>query len=912
MERKIFNINGRKYELITDPEEKLIHVLRGQLGMMGTKMACGNGQCGACSVILNGGLKKSCVVKMKNVPDGSIITTVEGIGSPDSMSRLQRAFVKHGCTQCGFCIPGFIVSGTRLLEENKSPTREEVRHWFHKNNNLCRCTGYKPMVDAVMDVSKVIRGEEPDGFLDYTDPEDGAVWGTARPRPSAKDKVSGICQYGADIGGRLPAGTLRLALVQAQVSHARILGIDTSEAEGMPGVERVITYKDVKGKNRIYGAVVFPWSKTDGFERPILCDEKIFQFGDAIAIVCADTAAHAEAAAKVVKVEYETLPAAMNALDAMDEDALEVHPGIPNIYFEQNLVKGEGIDGILDNSKYRVRNSFYTQRQPHLVLEPDVGFSYMDGDTLVIQSKSIAIYTHRAMIAAGLGVEPVKIRMVQNTMGGSFGYKLSPTLEALCGVVTLATGRPAYLEYSGYQTIIYTGKRAPVYTDMEIGADGDGKLTGLKFDFTMDHGPYSEFGDLLTAKILRNAAHGYHVPNIYGSGRAVFTNHAFASAMRAYGAPQAEFCSEVLMDMMAEKIGLDPWEIRYRNVFRPGSTTPTGDELDVHPLPGLLELIKPKYERLKLESRIFNESSKDARRRGVGLGVGVYNVGTDSADSAESRIELNPDGSVTVSNTWEDHGQGGDMGALQTAHQALRELGLSPEQIHLNLNDTSQCPDSGPAAASRSQFVVGNAILNSCEKLMEAMRRPDGSFRTYGEMREEGLETTYTGSFTTAPFCSQFNPVTMQYKPVATYMYAVFLAQTEVDTSTGKAKVLSMTGAVDVGIIGNELLVKGQIYGGMAQGIGMALTEDFEDLKKNTTLRGCGFPTILDVPDDLEVICQETYRPQGPFGAAGCGELPTTAPHPAIINAIYNACGVRITHLPATPDKVLTALRTLE
>ena len=908
MERKNFNVNGKKYELITDPEEKLVHVLRKQLGLMGTKMACGNGQCGACTVILNGGLKRSCVVKMKNVPDGSVITTVEGIGQPDSLSRLQRAFVKHGCTQCGFCIPGFIVSGTKLLEENESPSREDVRHWFYKNNNLCRCTGYKPMVDAVMDVAKVMRGEEPDSFLDYVEPADGTVWGTRRPRPSAKDKVSGACQYGADIGARLPAGTLQMALVQAQISHGRILNIDTSKAEKMPGVERVITYKDVKGKNRIYGVVVFPWSKTDGFERPILCDEKIFQFGDAIAIVCADTFAHADAAAKFVEVEYEELPAAMNALDAMEEDALEIHPGIPNVYFEQKIIKGQDIDQALEGSEYRARGNFYTQRQPHLVIEPDVGFSYMDGDTLVIQSKSIYIYTHRAMIAAGLGLDPTKIRMVQNVMGGTFGYKLSPTLEALCGVVTLATGRPAYMEYSGYQTITYTGKRAPVFMDMELSADKDCMLTGAKFDFTMDHGPYSEFGDLLTAKILRNVANGYHVPNIYGSGRAVFTNHAFASAMRAYGAPQSQFGSEVLMDVLAEKMGLDPWEIRYRNVFRPGSTSPTGDELDVHPLPGLLELVKPKYERLKAESREFNRKPEGTLRRGVGLGVGVYNVGTDMADSAESRIELNPDNSVTIYNTWEDHGQGGDMGVLQTAHQALRDLGIRPEQIHTKLNDTAFCPDSGPAAASRSQFVVGNAIVNSCEKLMDAMRKDDGSFRTYEEMKAEGLETAYTGSFTTAPFCTMIDPATMQYKPVITYMYAVFLAQVEVDTSNGKTRVVSMTGAVDVGKIGNRLLVEGQIYGGMAQGIGMALSENFEDLKKHTTMRGCGFPTILDVPDDYEVICQETYRPQGPFGSAGCGELPTTAPHPAIINAIYDACGVRITHLPATPDKVLAAL----
>lgn len=906
MLRKFLYVNGEKRELIVDGEEKLINVIRNQAHLTGAKHACGNGQCGACSVILNDKVVRACLKKMKDVEDGSKIITVEGIGSPTHLNVVQRAFIKHGCTQCGFCIPGFIVSATNLLDRNPVPTRQEVRECFYKNQNLCRCTGYKPMVDAVMDASAVISGAQPEEFLDYKDPEDGRVWGTRRPRPSAKDKVCGTTRYGADLGIELPGDTLYLALVQAKVHHALLKGIDTSEAERMPGVERIITHKDIKGCNRIYGLVAYPWSKTNGFERPILCDEKIFLYGEAVALVCADTTQHARDAAEKVVIEYEELPPMLNAQEATAEGAMEIHPGIPNIYFEQNLIKGGDVDEAIAQAAYTVEGDFFTQRQPHLVIEPDVGFSYMDDDgQLTIQSKTIAVHMHRHMLAAGLGVEATKLRLIQNTMGASFGYKLSPTMEALCGAVTLATGRPAYLEYTGYQNIIYTGKRAPNTMHALIGADQDGKLQALKYDFLMDHGPYSEMGDLLTVKVLRFMAGGYQIPNVYGHGATAYTNHAFCSAMRAYGAPQAQFMSESLMDMLAEKMGIDPWELRYRNVLRAGDTLLTGDEPDVFPLPGLLELIKPKYDRLKAECAA---REVDGKAYGVGIAIGMYNSGSDTGDAAAVSVELLENGDVLVRNTWEDHGQGGDMGSLQTAHEALRPLGLRPEQIKLYMNDSANCPNSGPAAASRSQLFVGNATLDACQKLMDVMQKPDGSYRTYDEMKAEGLETVYTGSFSEAPYCTKIDQETMQYKPAIAYMYGVFLAEVEVDLESGKVRVCSMTAAVDIGNIGNYLLVEGQIYGGLAQGIGMALSEEFDDYKKHSTMRGAGIPTILDVPDDMEVLFQQTPRPLGPFGACGVGELPTTAPHPAIINAIYHACGVRITHLPARPGKILEGL----
>ena len=289
MEKKILNINGTRRTIIANPEASLADVLRRQLGLTGTKIGCGGAQCGACSIIMDGKVVRSCVTKMKRVEAGAEITTIEGIGTPQNLHAVQVAWMVHGGAQCGFCSPGFIVSAKALLDENANPSRDDVRDWFQKHRNACRCTGYKPLVDAVMDAARVLRGEITKDDLAFKLPADGRVWGGKHPRPSALTKVTGTCDYGADLGLKLPPDTLQLALVQARVSHANILSIDTSEAEKMPGVYKVVTHKDVKGKNRITGLITFPTNKGDGWDRPILCDTKVFQFGDAMAIVCADT-----------------------------------------------------------------------------------------------------------------------------------------------------------------------------------------------------------------------------------------------------------------------------------------------------------------------------------------------------------------------------------------------------------------------------------------------------------------------------------------------------------------------------------------------------------------------------------------------------------------------------------------------
>lgn len=909
MIKKTLNINGVDRTIFCEATETLADVLRKRLMLTGCKVGCNQGQCGACNVIMDGKVVRSCITKMSKVEEGVKIETIEGIGDADNLHPLQIAWMAHGCAQCGFCSPGFILSAKGLLADNPAPTREEVRTWFNKHRNLCRCTGYKPLIDAVMDAAAIMRGEKTKEDILFKHVEGTSIVGSNYIRPSAVAKVTGRWDFGADTALQMPEGTLRLAIAQAEVAHAKILSIDTAEAEKMPGVVKVMTYKDVKGKNRITGLITFANNKGDGWDRPILCDEKIFQIGDAYAIVAADTEEHAKAAAAKVKIELEVLPAYMDAMSALAPDAIEIHPGTPNAYYVTDCIKGEETKPIMDSAAHVVNMVGYSSRQPHLPLEPDCGFAYFTEDgVLKIHSKSIGIHLHQAMIVAGLGIEPDKCQLVQNPTGGTFGYKFSPTMEALLGVAAMATGKPVSLVYDMYQNITYTGKRSPVFLDVKLAADENGRFLALEGENYMDHGPYSEFGDLVTMRLSQFIGACYDIRNIRNTSTTVCTNHAWGAAFRGYGGPQSALATEIAVDMMAEELGMDPFELRYKNIYREaeGSTTPTGCQPDVYCLEALFEKAKPLYEEAK---KRVAAKSKDGYKYGLGLAIGAYGCGLDGADSAEAYVELTPEG-VTVYDSWEDHGQGADMGTLTMAHETLRQAGFEPADIKLVMNDMAQTPNSGPAGGSRSNVVVGNAVRVGAEMLLNAMRKADGTYRTYDEMIAENIPVKYSGKWV-ASACTDCSLETAQGNPFSCYMYTVFMPEVEVELATGKVKVEKYTVVGDYGTIINQIVVDGQVMGGLAQGIGLALSEDFEDYSKHTTLAGCGIPYPADIPDDIEIHYLQTPRPYGPYGASGVGEGPLVGSAPAVLNAIYNATGARITKCPARPNVVKEALDKL-
>lgn len=903
MIEKKFIVNGVVKELIVDPEQNLAEVLRSQLMLTSCKVGCGEGQCGACNVIIDGRLVRSCVYKMSRLEDGAEIMTLEGLGNAKNLHPLQEAWIYHGSAQCGFCSPGFLISSKALLDENPDPTRQEVRDWFQRNRNACRCTGYKPLVDAVMDAAAVMRGDKNISEIRYKAPKKGSLLGSRLPRPTAIAKVTGQADYGGDLAYKMPEGTLHLAVAQAEVEHAKILNINTSKAEKMPGVHAVLTHKDVKGRNRTSG-LAFPTNKGDGWDRPILCDEKIFQYGDVYAIVCADTECQARAAAEKVELEYETLPAYTNVFEAMAPDAIEIHPGTPNIYFEQAIIKGEDTKPIFEKADIVVEADFKTNRQPHFPIEPDVGFAYMNEDgKLVIHSKSIAVHMHRAMICEGLGLEPSEITMRQNFTGGTFGYKFSPTMEVLVGVAAMATNRPCHFRMNYEQQMNMTGKRSPFFINLRYAADKKGNILGMESDWSVDHGAYSEFGDLLTLRGAQFMGFGYKIDNIRGLGRCVCTNHCWGAAYRAFGTPQSMFAQEVLLDMLAEKINKDPLELRFQNCLREGDTTPTGQKPDVYSMPEMFDTIKPIYEKAKKEAA---KASTDKVKRGVGLAYGVCPAGLDGPDTAECEVELMPGGKVKIDAAWGEHGQGSDSGILGNAHEALLPLSLSPEDIIVAPFATTELKEFGPAGGSRSQVIGAQSIRVACEKLLEAMKKEDGTYMSYDEMKKANKPLRYEGIWSAPGTPSDEKG---QGDPFYAFMHGVFLAEVAVEMETGKTTVEKMTLVADAGVIINKLITDGQLYGGISQGIGMALYEDYQDVKKDASLMGAGFPYINQIPDNIDLHYVETPRPLGAFGSSSIGELPNTAGHAAIVNGIHDACGAWVTELPALPERILEALK---
>lgn len=900
-------INGVLRQVICDPEkDSLADVLR-RMGLTGTKIGCNSGQCGACAVLLDGKVVRSCIKKMRMIEDGAEVITIEGVGTPEHLHPLQQAFITYGAVQCGFCTPGFIISALGLLNENPDPTRQEVRDWFTKNRNVCRCTGYKPIVDAVMAAAAVMRGEKTMEDITFSHKPGEEIYNTSYPRPGSLARVLGQAEYGDDVASKMPSGTAHLALVLAHVYHANIKSIDTSAADAAEGVLHVFTAKDVKGTNRMNSPKGSPYHLGDGQDHVVICDRKVHHYGDVVAVVAAETRELARAAAALVKVEYEELPAYLDFMQAAQPDAVQIHEGTPNVYAEQPLFKGEDTRRIFETAPYVVEGSFSTTRQSHLPIEPETVQAYPEGDGVCIQNKSQNLYGNIAAIANAIGLPKEKIRMMQNAVGGSFGYSMCANSSAIAAICALGLQRPVELTLSYPEHQVFTGKRAETHTNARLACDKDGKLVAMEFHMGLDNGAYSDTVGNKISKTVRFFGYPYNIPNIMGMTQACFSNRAFGIPYRAFGSPQTYTTSESLIDMMAEKVGMDPFEFRYRNVAREGDLNTNSVPYREYPMVEIMDMMRPYYEEFLADAKT---NSTPEKRRGVGISWGGYHV-SKSGDTATVALELNPDGSITHYNTWEEMGQGSDIGTLMHTHQCLRPLGLEPEQIHLVQNDTGTCPNTGSASASRSHHVAGMATIDAANQLMGAMRKPDGTFRTYAEMVAEGIPTKYEGHFKTPAKYLDISRYDGHGYGSAAQNYVLYLAEVEVDVATGKTTVLRTREISDIGVVGSRLAVEGQAFGGLSHSIGFALKEQYNDEKKHSTMFGAGIPLCNDIPDDMEILFHVTDRPEGPQKSTGCSESFQSSGHVAVLNAIHNAVGVRIYTLPATAEKVKAGMDAL-
>ena len=922
LKKLTLNINGADRMFICDPEKDTLASVLRRLGLTGTKVGCGTGVCGACSVILNGKVVRSCVRKIKSIEEYSTVITIEGLGNPLHPHPLQYAWVNIGAVQCGFCVPGFIVSAYQLLQENPDPTREEIRDWFQKTRNVCRCTGYKQIVDAVMAAAAIMRGEKTfeDITYDWTKDIGKGFYGKPLVRPNALAKACGVCDYGDDIELKMPAETLHAVLViPMKANHAKILNIDYSEAEKMPGVVKVITAKDIPDANKLMAYTFSP--RTVEFEQThkLLVDEKIFRWGDPVAMVVADTKDHARAAAGKVVVDLEPLPEYMSYLDAVKPDAERIHSSFDNIYSTQPVLKGDypNVAKMIDEAPYSVEGSFYSSREPHLSIEGDTVQAYYDEDgKLCVHCKTMTLYFDRDDMAEAIGIPVEDLRVIENPTGGSFGWAMNAASYALAGVATKVTGMPVALSMTYAEFMAFSGKRSPAYFNGRLACDKDGKILAGEFDSGLDHGAYPEMGDDKITKILRFMFFPYYVPNVVGLGRSAVTNHNFGVPYRGYGAPQAYTCGEALIDMMAEEIGMDPFEFRYKNIARKGDLNLNQREFLQYPMEEMMDKLKPIYDESVKRVKEFNDASDGSVRKGVGIAWGGYNVGLGGVDEATVAIELVGEGKFRKYDTWQDQGQGGDAGSLVCTLEALRPYfpNVTPADIKVIQTDSKYCPNTGESAGSRSHFANGKASIVAAKMLADAMRKEDGTYRTYAEMIEEGIPTRYDGQWVAADEWDYFDfldPNDGQGNPTYAYTYALYLSEVSVDMKTGKTTVDKMVCVDWVGKVGNIQSVNGQAFGGMSHSIGFALSENYEDVKKDTNMLKAGVPYIKDIPDDMIAIHLDGYDERGPFGSSGASEAFQSSDHVAVINAINNACGVRIYELPASPAKVKAGIEAL-
>ena len=468
LSKKTLTINGADRTFVCDPDQDTLASVLRRLGLTGTKVGCGTGVCGACSVVLDDKVVRSCTRKIKGIKDFSKVVTIEGIGNPMNPHPLQYAFVHTAAIQCGFCSPGFIMSAYQLLKENQAPSREEVRDWFQKHRNICRCTGYKQIVDGVMEAAAILRGEKTLEDIRFKWEKETDLYGKPLIRPNALAKACGVCDFGDDVALKMPEETLHAVLAMPRVtSHANIIRIDTSEAEKAPGVVQIITAKDVQKagcKNALMAYTFSPRTLPYDQVHKLIQDEKIISWGNVIAIAVADTKARAQEAAELVKMEYEQLPEYMNYLEAVLPDAMEIHPGMPNIYCQHPLRKGaaDDVPKLIEEAAFSVEGSFYSSREPHLSIEGDTVQSYYDEDGLLtVQCKSMTNYFDRDDIAEALGEEIENIRVVENPTGGSFGWAMNAGSYALCAMAAKLTRMPVALHIDYAQFMALSGKAFP-------------------------------------------------------------------------------------------------------------------------------------------------------------------------------------------------------------------------------------------------------------------------------------------------------------------------------------------------------------------------------------------------------------------------------------------------------------------
>ena len=901
MEKVSFILNEK---LVCAEYEKgmtLLKYLRNIECMKGTKEACDMGHCGACSVLINGQLARSCVVLMKTLENKSV-ETIEYQAKDGCLSVIQKSFLDSGAVQCGFCTPGMIMATKALLLRNKAPTDEDIYEGL--KNNYCRCTGYVKIIQAVRLAAARLRGEElplhavSEGETssivigkDQVVPEirgshvGKSVWDVDGPQ-----KVSGSLKYcddyeAVDLGSDV---MLHGAFVWAPAPHARIDSMDMSAAEAAPGVVRVITNRDVPGLKK-----VGTWTP----DQPLFCTDEVRFLGDYLALVVADTEAHARAAAKLARISFTELPGMYSIAEGHKAES----------YIAQTGRRSGDVDAAKqDPSVTKVRVSKEIEPQDHVCMEPVSAIGVGQQDRVTVYACTQAPFEMRSMLAKNLALPEENVRVVSTPLGGGFGKKCDTYLEGPAAIAGYVCQQPVKITLTRAEDMLITTRRHGYHTDYEIGCTADGKLSYLECSMFSDGGPYEaeSYGTLMTGCLMSGGP--YIIPNVKVDAWAVRNNNLQGGAFRGYGINQAAISIETALDEMCEKLGMDPFELRRRNALCVGSTTVGGEVLESSM--GMHDTIDLCEEHLKKALKKYEgKYPKESKVLGWGVASGFKNCGIGKGifiDDGACRLTLDPNGHLLMMVSGTDMGQGFRTAMVQIAAETLH---MDIKDITIVTGDTQCTIPAGESVSERQTLCDGRAVYEACEKLKEVLRNDPPQV---GESRSAEYYFRAPECFPIGNF-EEAEKKGVKYRNFPAYAYATQAAIVEVDTKTGEVNVLEIIAAHDVGRAINPRIIEGQIEGSCSMGQGYATTEGHPTkagypVKK--TYKAMGLPKAKDTPK-YDIILIEDPEPLGPYGAKGVSEVATVPITPAILNAISRAIGIRINKVPTSPEVILAALK---
>jgi CO/xanthine dehydrogenase Mo-binding subunit/aerobic-type carbon monoxide dehydrogenase small subunit (CoxS/CutS family) len=872
-------VNGAARAYRGDGLRRLADVLRDEFGLTGTKIGCNAGDCGACTVLLDGEQVCACLVPVGQCA-GAAITTVEGLADAGKLTNLQRSFLAHGAAQCGICTPGMLMAASDLLGRHANPSRAEVEDAL--GGVLCRCTGYQKIVEAVLDVTRpaeIVR--------------DGSV-GARTSKVDGPAKLTGTELYGADA---VPADALFMRVIRSPHARATFtLGNLDAFVAARPGLVRALTAQDVP--TNAYG--MYPQIK----DQTVLAIDQVRYRGDPVIAFVGTRAAVDAIRDEDAPIAYQVLPPIMG-IDAAKQGDLIHADKAGNVLVDGGVVSGD-VEAALAGAAHVVETDYETSFVEHAYIEPEAGWAERKGDMLELHVSTQNPFQHRDDVAQILNLPKEAVRLVATACGGGFGGKLDLNVHPLVGLAAWLTGKPVAYIYTRPESMAASTKRHPARVKVRIGCDAAGNLTGFWSHAELDTGAYASWGPTVANRVPVHAPGPYVVPHAKTRGTAYFTNCPPSGAFRGFGVPQSAIASEAAMDALADRLGLDWLEFRRRNALKVGDTTITGQVLeDSVGIVETLDAVEPYWRDWTKDAADFNDSSARVKR-GVGIACSWYGMGnTALSNPSEMKVGIDAEGRITLYCGAVDIGQGSNTILTQIAADAL---GVSASDIHLVMGDTARTLDAGKTSASRQTLVSGKA----CELAALDLKAKLAQVTDRALLRD--LPADNHGDVLTG--YGKFDPPTTpldvngQGVPYSCYGFATQVALVEVDLDLGTVKVLKIAAAHDVGKAVNPQQVEGQIHGGTAQGIGLALMEEYIP-GRTENLHDYLIPTFGDMP---EMICKIVEAPtqHGPHGAKGVGEPALISTAPAIFGGIYRAAGVRVTKVPVLPHRLRAAIRAKE